>query len=69
MVRVSDRAPMMSSKSSSKCQSVVWTALVMDVLLFFVLLMCWLCQPSCCDYYSLMDFRPQLRYVDGPPPM
>jgi len=49
-------------------RQVVKMALLMNGLLFFTALLCWICQPQCCDQANTMAFQPQLRYVNGPPP-
>jgi hypothetical protein len=41
-----------------------------NMMLLLVLFLSWLCQPSCCDAFSAMSaFSPQLKYVNGPPPI
>ena len=49
-------------------RQVVKMALLMNGLLLFTALLCWICQPQCCDQANTMAFQPQLRYVNGPPP-
>lgn len=49
-------------------RQVVKMALLMNGLLLFTALLCWICQPRCCDQFNTMAFQPQLRYVNGPPP-
>jgi len=49
-------------------RQVVRMALLMNGLLLFTALLCWICQPRCCDQLNNMAFQPQLRYVNGPPP-
>ena len=49
-------------------RQVVKMALLMNGLLLFTALLCWVCQPQCCDQANTMAFQPQLRYVNGPPP-
>ena len=49
-------------------RQVVKMALLMNGLLLFTALLCWMCQPQCCDQANTMAFQPQLRYVNGPPP-
>jgi len=49
-------------------RQVVKMALLMNGLLLFTALMCWICQPRCCDQLNTMAYQPQLRYVNGPPP-
>merc|ERR1719305_1283589 len=49
-------------------RQVVKMALLMNGLLLFTALLCWICQPRCCDQLNTMAFQPQLRYVNGPPP-
>ena len=50
-------------------KKVVKMALVMNFLLFITAIMCWLCQPSCCDNVNTMYLLPKLTYVNGPPPI
>ena len=38
-------------------------------LLLLILFVSWLCQPRCCDSFSAISFSPQLKYVNGPPPI
>ena len=49
-------------------RQVVKMALLMNGLLLFTALLCWICQPQCCDQANTMAYQPQLRYVNGPPP-
>ena len=40
------------------------------LVLLLGLFLSWLCQPSCCDNFSAISaFSPQLKYVNGPPPI
>lgn len=48
---------------------VVRMALAIQMVLMLVVFISWLCQPTCCDSYNSMSFTPQLRYIDGPPPI
>lgn len=50
-------------------RKVVKMALVMNFLLFITALICWLCQPSCCENQNSMYLLPKLTYVNGPPPI
>merc|ERR1719394_1407375 len=46
-------------------KKVVKMALVMNFLLFITAIMCWLCQPSCCDNVNTMYLLPKLTYVNS----
>jgi len=50
-------------------KKVVKMALVMNFLLFITAIICWLCQPSCCENFNTMYLLPKLSYVNGPPPI
>jgi len=43
--------------------------MTIQLLLMIVLFLTWLCQPRCCDSFSAISFSPQLKYVNGPPPI
>lgn len=44
--------------------------LTIQALLLLALFLSWLCQPKCCDSLSAIStFSPQLKYVNGPPPI
>ena len=58
-----------SSYLVTRRRKVVKMALVMNFLLFITAIMCWLCQPSCCDNVNTMYLLPKLTYVNGPPPI
>jgi hypothetical protein len=51
-----------------------WRVFKMAVFIHLLLvsaavLLAWLGEPSCCDSYTAISFGPQLRYVNGPPPI
>ena len=48
---------------------VVRSVVVMNLVLLLVLLVAWAVEPTCCDTYSQLAFGPQLRYINGPPPI
>jgi len=43
--------------------------MTIHLLLMIVLFLTWLCHPRCCDSFSAISFSPQLKYVNGPPPI
>jgi len=44
--------------------------LTIQALFVVALFLSWLCQPKCCDNLSAISpFSPQLKYVNGPPPI
>ena len=59
----------LSSYMVDRRRKVVKMALVMNFLLFITAVICWLCQPSCCDNINTMYLLPKLTYVNGPPPI
>jgi len=54
---------------SSVRSRVVRIGLAIQMVLMLVVVLSWLCQPTCCDSYNSLSFTPQLRYIDGPPPI
>ena len=48
---------------------IIKMCILCSILMMFVLLLSWLSQPKCCDRYNVMSFLPQLRYINGPPPI
>jgi hypothetical protein len=67
-VKERERVPRVASYERVRRRQVVRMALLMNGLLLFTALLCWLCHPRCCDQVNTMAFQPQLRYVNGPPP-
>jgi len=57
-----------TSFEAARRRQVVKMALLMNGLLLLTALLCWMCQPQCCDQANTMAFQPQLRFVNGPPP-
>lgn len=65
-----DPAPVpMTPFRTSWRRQVVRTALLMNLLMLVTAVICWLCQPTCCETQNSMAFQPQLKYVNGPPPI
>lgn len=67
-VKEKECATRITSYQTLRRRQVVKMALLMNGLLLFTALLCWVCQPRCCDQVNTMAFQPQLRYVNGPPP-
>jgi len=55
--------------SISRRQRYAKMVMSIQLLLMLVLFLSWLCQPRCCDSFSAISFSPQLKYVNGPPPI
>lgn len=55
--------------SSSRRRRFAKITMTIQLLLMMVLFLTWLCQPRCCDSFSAISFSPQLKYVNGPPPI
>ena len=55
--------------SISRRQRYAKMVMSIQMLLMLVLFLSWLCQPRCCDSFSAISFSPQLKYVNGPPPI
>lgn len=67
-VKEKDCVTKITTYQTLRRRQVVKMALLMNGLLLFTALMCWICQPRCCDQLNTMAYQPQLRYVNGPPP-
>ena len=59
----------MTSYQTLRRRQVVRMALLMNLLLLVTAVLCWVCQPTCCESLNTMAFQPQLKYVNGPPPI
>ena len=56
--------------SGARRKKVAKYSLGVHVVLLLLLFLSWLCQPSCCEGFSAISpFSPQLKYVNGPPPI
>ncbi len=58
-----------SSLANSRRRRVLKMAVFIHLLLVSVVFLAWLAEPACCDSYTPLSFGPQLRYVNGPPPI
>merc|ERR1712110_827214 len=58
----------LTSYQVTRRRKVVRMALLMNFLLFLTAVLCWVCQPSCCENQNTMYLLPKLTYVNGPPP-
>jgi hypothetical protein len=63
--------PHMSAGSSSRLRRTARAALSISLVLVLMLLLSWGAEPRCCDSYTsgALSFSPQLKYVNGPPPI
>lgn len=68
-VQIKNSEQKMTSYQSLRRRQVVRMALLMNMLLLVTAVLCWVCQPTCCESYNTMAFQPQLKYVNGPPPI
>jgi len=68
-VQVKASEQKMTSYQTLRRRQVVKMALLMNLLLLVTAVLCWVCQPSCCESHNTMAFQPQLKYVNGPPPI
>jgi hypothetical protein len=59
----------LSSLAKSRRRRVLKMAVFIHLLLVSVVFLAWLAEPACCDSYTPLSFGPQLRYVNGPPPI
>jgi len=59
----------LSSLANSRRRRVLKMAVFIHLLLVSVVFLAWLAEPACCDSYTPLSFGPQLRYVNGPPPI
>ncbi len=59
----------LSSLANSRRRRVLKMAVIIHLLLVSVVFLAWLAEPACCDSYTPLSFGPQLRYVNGPPPI
>ena len=57
------------SAVSSRWSRVAKMALAVNLLLAIIFFISWLGQPRCCDNIGSMSMVPQLKYVNGPPPI
>jgi len=48
---------------------VVKMALTINLLMLLVVFLSWLTEPRCCDSLGSLSLMPQLKYVNGPPPI
>ncbi|XP_040580932.1 uncharacterized protein klar isoform X2 [Lepeophtheirus salmonis] len=62
-----------SNKNSGRKRSwksrVLRTAVPMQIGLFLMWFLTWIMEPTCCDSSNTFFLAPQLRYVNGPPPI
>ena len=59
----------LASLAVTRRRRVLKMAVFINLLLVFVVFLAWLGEPTCCDSYTAISFGPQLRYVNGPPPI
>ena len=59
----------LASLAHSRRRRVMKMAVFIHLLLVSVVFLAWLGEPTCCDSYTALSFGPQLRYVNGPPPI
>jgi Nuclear envelope localisation domain len=57
--------------AGSRMRRTARAALSISLVLVLLLLLSWGAEPRCCDSYtsSTLSFSPQLKYVNGPPPI
>jgi hypothetical protein len=55
----------------SRLRRTARAALSISLVLVLMLLLSWGAEPRCCDSYTsgALSFSPQLKYVNGPPPI
>ena len=63
------REVVLTSHQTVRRRRVVKMTLLMNFLLFITVIICWVCQPSCCENTNTMFLLPTLSYVNGPPPI
>merc|ERR1719362_575198 len=63
------RVTVLTSPQVTWRRKVVRMALLMNFLLFLTAVLCWICQPKCCENQNTMYLLPKLTYVNGPPPI
>ena len=63
------KVTVLTSYQVTRRRKVVRMALLMNFLLFLTAVLCWVCQPSCCENQNTMYLLPKLTYVNGPPPI
>jgi hypothetical protein len=59
----------LATLAQSRRRRVLKMAVFIHLLLVSVVFLAWLGEPTCCDSYTAISFGPQLRYVNGPPPI
>lgn len=70
VVRAGSRGSTRAGPVAGRRRAVSRWCLGVQALLLLLLLLAWLCQPTCCDSYSTISpFAPHLQYVNGPPPI
>jgi hypothetical protein len=57
--------------SGGRLRRTARAALSISLVLLLLLLLSWGAEPRCCDSYASagLSFSPQLKYVNGPPPI
>merc|ERR1719362_1686997 len=63
------RVTVLTSPQVTWRRKVVRMALLTNFLLFLTAVLCWICQPKCCENQNTMYLLPKLTYVNGPPPI
>lgn len=57
------------SAGNPRRRRVAKMALVVHLLMMLVMFISWMTQPRCCDNIASLSMVPQLKYVNGPPPI
>jgi hypothetical protein len=59
------------SSAGGRLRRTARAALSISLVLLLLLLLSWGAEPRCCDSYcsASLSFSPQLKYVNGPPPI
>jgi len=73
-LKVGCRRPLNQTKrqpkfAASRRRRVFKMAAVVHVVMVLLMLVSWLTQPRCCDNVGSMSLVPQLKYINGPPPI